>query len=154
MDDIKIPLTITRELKSRNVSPQNLIVELSETAASGNLKKASAFVQSLQKIGCSTALDHFGLSLSAFQLLEDVPAAYLKLDASLVNRLSEDTDAYNQAAEICARARDLGKHTIASYLDNPQSLPKLYQAGVEFAQGYYIQEPNEAMDFEFSILVE
>lgn len=154
MDHIETPLTITRELKARNVPPRNLIVELSETAASGNLNKSSAFVQSLQEIGCSTALDHFGLSLSAFQLLEDVPAAYLKLDASLVNRLAEDADAYKQVAEICRRANDLGKHTIASYLDNPQCLPKLYEAGVDFAQGYYIQEPGETMDFEFSILVE
>ncbi|MDX1514690.1 MAG: EAL domain-containing protein, partial [Gammaproteobacteria bacterium] len=154
MDDIQIPLTITRELKARNVDPARLIVELSETAASGNLKKSRAFVESLKKIGCPTALDHFGLSLSAFQLLEDVPATFLKLDASLVNRLEEDPDAYRQVLEICQKARDLGKQTIASYLDNPGSLPKLYQAGVDLAQGYYIQEPGESMDFEFSILVE
>ena len=154
MDDIRIPLRISRELKARNVPARNLIIQLSEIAASGNLNKSHAFVESLHKIGCSTALDHFGLSLSAFQLLEDVSVEYLKLDESIVNRVAEDAEAYSQVAEICRRARKLEKQTIASYLDNPRSLSKLFDAGVDFVQGYYIHEPSESMDFEFSILLE
>jgi PAS domain S-box-containing protein len=154
MDDIRIPLRISRELKARNVPARNLIIQLSEIAASGNLNKSHAFVESLHKIGCSTALDHFGLSLSAFQLLEDVSVEYLKLDESIVNRVAEDAEAYSQVAEICRRARKLEKQTIASYLDNPRSLSKLFDAGVDFVQGYYIHEPSDSMDFEFSILLE
>jgi len=154
MDDIRIPLRISRELKARNVPARNLIIQLSEISASGNLNKSHAFVESLHKIGCSTALDHFGLSLSAFQLLEDVSVEYLKLDESIVNRVAEDAEAYSQVTEICRRARKLEKQTIASYLDNPRSLSKLFDAGVDFVQGYYIHEPSDSMDFEFSILLE
>ena len=43
-----------------------------------------------------------------------------------------------------------GKLTIAPYVDSATMMPTLWQAGVNYIQGSYLQAPSDAMDYDFS----
>jgi EAL domain-containing protein (putative c-di-GMP-specific phosphodiesterase class I) len=43
--------------------------------------------------------------------------------------------------------------TIAESVQDPSSLPTIWQFGVEYIQGYFLQEPDAAMSYDFNQLV-
>ena len=44
----------------------------------------------------------------------------------------------------------MGKLTIADLVEDASSLSVLWQCGVKFIQGNFLQEPHPLMDYEFS----
>ena len=44
---------------------------------------------------------------------------------------------------------ELKKITIVPFVENASALSKLWQAGVHYIQGYYLQEPNANMNYDF-----
>ena len=44
----------------------------------------------------------------------------------------------------------MGKLTIASFVESASVLSSLWQIGVNFIQGYYLQAPSEQMDYDFN----
>jgi EAL domain-containing protein (putative c-di-GMP-specific phosphodiesterase class I) len=102
---------------------------------------------------CESALEHFGVTRSPFRLIEQVPVDYLTVDSSVVNRIALERTALERLTGIAQRARAMDKHTVAEYVEDARSVALLYDTGVEFVQGYYIQPPAESMSFEFSLAV-
>jgi EAL domain-containing protein (putative c-di-GMP-specific phosphodiesterase class I) len=86
-------------------------------------------------------------------LLEHIPVDYLTVDASIVNQVREDKKAIERITSISTRARSLGKFSCAEYVEDAASVGLLYDAGIDFVQGFYIQPPSPALDFEFSMMV-
>ena len=43
------------------------------------------------------------------------------------------------------RARELKIHTVAEKVEKPETMAVLYQLGMEYIQGNYIQEPDVVM---------
>lgn len=148
---MEIPIRIRRALRRAGVAPRHLTVEISEAAAAGNIREARAFMHSLHEIGCRTALEHFGVNLDSFRLIEELGAEFVKIDASLVADLAGDEQAKARVREIARAVHARGSHTIAENLEDPRALAALFDCGVEFAQGYYIQEPTAEPEFEFDI---
>ncbi|HMW49527.1 MAG TPA: hypothetical protein PKC70_14610, partial [Cellvibrionaceae bacterium] len=52
-------------------------------------------------------------------------------------------------ADLVGQLHQLEKITIVPFVENASVLSKLWQSGVHFIQGYYLQGPAESMDFNF-----
>jgi EAL domain-containing protein (putative c-di-GMP-specific phosphodiesterase class I) len=116
------------------------------------VKIARIFVESLKKMGCGSALEHFGtgLSNSSATTLKHVPVDYVKIDRSFIKALTNSQESQAKVQEIVTLAQELGKKTIAEAVEEPNSLAVLWQCGADYAQGHYIQEPIEDLTFKFS----
>ena len=44
----------------------------------------------------------------------------------------------------------MGKLTIVPYVDSATMMPTLWQAGVNYIQGHYLQSPSDSMNYDFS----
>jgi diguanylate cyclase (GGDEF)-like protein/PAS domain S-box-containing protein len=116
--------------------------EITETAAIGNLACASLFMQQLKALGCSFALDDFGIGLSSFGYLKNLPVDYLKIDGSFVRDILTDTidcamvDAINQIGHL------MSLKTIAEYAEHKDIIEKLRELKVDYAQGYGVSIPR------------
>lgn len=146
---VETSLTLRRLLKVHDVPPKRLILEINEVSANTDVKYARAFVKSLSELGCPTALEHFGTGLTSFKVLQHLPVDYLKIDGSLIKTVVDHAESRELVRSIVKRARGLGKYTIAECLEKAEALQCLFDCGVDFAQGYYIQEPSEALGFDF-----
>jgi EAL domain-containing protein (putative c-di-GMP-specific phosphodiesterase class I) len=141
MGDPTILELIERELL-RLPDPGGLIIEVTETAAITDIERAKYFAEYLEGIGCEFALDDFGAGFGSFYYLKHLPFDYLKIDGTFIRDLVTD-----RADEVLVRslvqiARELGKKTVAEFVEDEPTLAKLRTLGVDYAQGYHIGKPQ------------
>lgn len=132
---------IQTELRAASVDPASLILEVTETAAITNMDDAQRFVRTLKAIGCGFALDDFGVGFSSFSHLKYLPVDYLKIDGSFIRDLPRNPVDQQLVQAIVNVARELGKQTIAEFVNDDETIRLLTEYGVDFAQGYHIGVP-------------
>ena len=139
---------IGEQLQAHNVPGTSLILEMPESKVLTNLKPASAFVNAIRKLGCSFALEQFGSGLNSFQLLQHVPADYLKIDRSFLSDLPKHPENQQRVREICKEASQQKRQTIAEWVEDAASTSILFSCGVHFVQGNFLQEPEKVVSHE------
>jgi EAL domain-containing protein (putative c-di-GMP-specific phosphodiesterase class I) len=122
-------------------SAENLIFEITETAAIENLDAALDFADRLTRLGCRFALDDFGTGFGSLTYLRRLPVGYLKIDTSFVSDLATNHDDQAMVRGIVAIARELGVLTVAEGIEDEATLALVCDYGVDYAQGYLIGPP-------------
>jgi diguanylate cyclase (GGDEF)-like protein/PAS domain S-box-containing protein len=129
------------ELASVEIKAGALCFEITETAAIANLNSVVYFMRELKARGVSFALDDFGVGLSSFSYLRNLPVDFLKIDGQFVENVGHDPVDRSMVEAICQVARAMGIKTIAERVESSEVLDALARLGVDFAQGYFIAEP-------------
>lgn len=140
---------LSQQIKAARLPADSLVFEISESIAVTNLKHAKTFLKGLQELHCRFSLEHFGNGMNSFQLLKHLPADYLKIDGSFMHDLANDQEQQAMVKSITEMAHSMGKTTIAEFVEDASSLAVLWQCGVNYIQGHFLQAPGEAMDFDF-----
>lgn len=130
-------------LEDSDVCPERICFEITETAAIVNLTSATEFIVALKEIGCSFALDDFGIGLSSFSYLKSLPVDYLKIDGSFVKDMIEDPVDLAMVECIAQVGRVMEIKTIAEFVESQAIRDELSKLGVDYAQGYHIAHPEE-----------
>jgi len=125
---------------------EKICLEITETAAISNLSQAMRFITVLRGIGVRFALDDFGSGLSSFAYLKTLPVDYLKIDGMFVKDILDDEMDFAMVKSIHDVASVMGLKTIAEFVENEDSLYKLGQIGIDYAQGYGIDKPSALTD--------
>jgi diguanylate cyclase (GGDEF)-like protein/PAS domain S-box-containing protein len=142
LTDPDLPGLIERELARHGVSPQSVIFEVTETALIANMEQAKAFVERIGALGCGFALDDFGAGFGSFSYLKHLPVDYLKIDGEFIRRLPYSRTDQLIVEGVVTTARGLGKRTIAEFVGDEETLDRLRELGVDYAQGYHVGRPD------------
>ena len=148
--DESVLLYIRKLLKSTQLPGDRLIFELSESTAISQVKLAKAFITQLKAFECKSALEHFGTGLNSETTLKHLPVDYVKIDSSYSKGLSTNPENQQALQGFVKMAQESGKQTIAEAVEDANSLTILWSSEVDFAQGHYIQEPMDELEFDFS----
>ena len=138
------------QIKDKGLPENSLIFEIKESVAVTNLKNAKDLAINLKKMKCGFVLDDFGSGSNPFQLLEHIDADYVRLEKSLMNDLAENPQNQEAIRKLAEQASELGKFTIAQFVKDANSLSILWGMGVNFIQGYFLQEPQPEMNYDFT----
>ncbi len=140
MGDPTILALITRELAAL---PRRggLTIEVTETAAITDIDRARFFAEHLEGLGCEFALDDFGAGYGSFYYLKHLPFDYLKIDGTFIRDLVTDRADQVLVSSLVQIARELGKLTVAEFVEDQATLNMLEELGVDYAQGYHIGRP-------------
>jgi EAL domain-containing protein (putative c-di-GMP-specific phosphodiesterase class I) len=141
---------LTYQVKEKNIPANTLNFEIKESEAITNLKSTKSLSQKFKAIGCNFILDDFGTGANPFRLLEHVDVDYIRLDRALMNDLAENTQNQETIQRLTGRATELGKFTIAQHVPDANSLSILWGMGINFIQGYFLQEPLPEMEYDFT----
>ncbi|MHB1239142.1 MAG: putative bifunctional diguanylate cyclase/phosphodiesterase [Gammaproteobacteria bacterium] len=137
-------------LKEHRLPGDGLVLELSESVAFTHLKAAKTLVKRTRELHCGLALEHFGSGLNSFNLVKHLPADYLKIDGTFMRDLAENTETQDTVKSITDMAHSMGKLTIAEWVEDAGTLAVLWQCGVNYIQGYFLQEPDTTLGYDFS----
>lgn len=136
-------------LKASRLPPDALVFQIAESDAVAYLKQAKVLSQGLAALGCRTALNQFGCALNPLNTLKHLNADFIKIDGSYTQDLGrqENQETLKQMlADLHAQSRQ----TIVPFVDSATVLATLWQAGVGYIQGQYLQGPSQSMDYNFS----
>jgi EAL domain-containing protein (putative c-di-GMP-specific phosphodiesterase class I) len=133
---------IERQLARHSVDPARLVVELTETSAISDMRRAKAFCEGVQALGCAVALDDFGVGFSSLRYAKHLPFRYLKIDGDFVRGLAHSDNDRIVVRAIVGLARGMGGQTIAEFVGDEPTLELLRELGVDYAQGFQIGRPG------------
>ncbi len=134
------------KLLTRFQLPRGLLCfEVTETTAISNLSKAAELMQTLKAQGCRFALDDFGVGMSSFAYLKYLPVDYIKIDGTFIRDMATDPMDHAIVEAINRIGHILGLQTVAEYVEDADTLERLRTIGVDFAQGYFIAEPESML---------
>ena len=134
---------VGQQVAEIDVTPASLIFQITESDIEARLLDAKNLATSLKSLGCKVALEHFGVTQQPLRTLEHVPLDYLKIDGSLMEGITGDRDRQEQVAEYIEEAKRKRIATVAERVEDANTMAVLWQLGIEYIQGFYVQGPEE-----------
>ena len=124
------------------IHPQQICLEITETAAIHNLEKLQALIKELKEYGCLFALDDFGTGLSSLSQLKHMDIDFLKIDGSFIKDVVSDHVDKAMVSSVINIGKAMNIPTVAEWVEDQEILDMITQMGVNYAQGYHIAKPE------------
>jgi len=144
--DPKLTKWILNKVKSMSVPQKHLVFEISETSVDKRLKETKEFVHAVRGLGCGFAIEHFGIGLNSMQTLEHLEMDFLKVDGSFMQGIDSDDAKREQVEQFIEAAQAKKIATVAERVEDANTMAVLFQIGVAYIQGNYVQEPEVVME--------
>jgi EAL domain-containing protein (putative c-di-GMP-specific phosphodiesterase class I)/GGDEF domain-containing protein/PAS domain-containing protein len=136
---------LQQQLRASGVDARKIVFELPEELAITNLKETKELQALIRPLGFELAIENFGAGRDQAQLLSHVPVNYVKIDGALMQGLANDRSLQEQVKGLVEQAKTAGSVTIAERVEDANTMAVLWQLGVEFVQGYFVNTPEEVV---------
>jgi EAL domain-containing protein (putative c-di-GMP-specific phosphodiesterase class I) len=142
LDNPDLPALLHDLLQKHRINPQQLTLEITETAALNQLTHAEMLLNGIRILGCKLALDDFGVGFSTFQYLKHLPVDFVKIDGSFIRTLDQSEDDQLFVKALVEAIHGYGKLAVAEYVENEAILRRVAELGIDYAQGYHFARPQ------------
>jgi PAS domain S-box-containing protein len=136
---------LLNQLKASRVEPSRLAFQISEQIATEYLADTSELANGLRKIGFRFTIEHFGTGRDPQRLMAHLPIDYIKVDGTLMQGLAIDQALQGRVRELVDQAKGRNIGTIAERVEDANTMAVLWQLGIEFIQGYFVNEPEQVV---------
>lgn len=136
---------LANQLKAARIDPAHIVFQVSEQVATEYLADVTELAAGLRKAGFLFTLEHFGTGRDPQRLLAHLPMSFVKIDGTLMQGLAVDQSLQQRVRDFVdlAKARNIG--TIAERVEDANTMAVLWQLGIEFIQGYFVNEPEQVV---------
>jgi diguanylate cyclase (GGDEF)-like protein/PAS domain S-box-containing protein len=131
------------QLRSLKIEPKRLCVQVTEELANQYVNPTKELAEALRKLGFRFALEHFGTGRDPLKLLADIDMDFIKIDGSLMQGLSTNQIQQQRVKGLVEAAKRRTIETVAERVEDANTMAVLWQLGVEFIQGYFVNAPEE-----------
>ena len=131
-----------QELGKRHFDCSRLVVQIPEHDAVKHVEQTRTLVAGLRKLGVAFAIAHYGIDQNRWQILDILKPDYIKLNGEFMHSLISDTSVQENVQKIVAAAGERNIKTIAERVENANAMAVLFQLGLDYMQGHYVQEPE------------
>jgi EAL domain-containing protein (putative c-di-GMP-specific phosphodiesterase class I)/GGDEF domain-containing protein len=122
-------------LKSNPKAAQHLWLEVPEDGVFNHLEEFRYFCKTLKPLGCKIGVEHVGAQISRLGELHDLGLDYIKIDASLIRNINNNTGNQAFLKGLCLIAHSIGLIAIAEGVQNNSELSALPALGIDAATG-------------------
>jgi EAL domain-containing protein (putative c-di-GMP-specific phosphodiesterase class I) len=143
--DETLAVWLQQQLSASRIDPARVVIEVSEELATGHLKETKTLQKLLGRLGFEFAIENFGSGRDPAQLLNHITVNYVKIDGSLMQGLANDRPLQERVKGLVEQARERGITTIAERVEDANTMAVLWQLGIEFIQGYFVNTPEEVV---------
>jgi diguanylate cyclase (GGDEF)-like protein/PAS domain S-box-containing protein len=113
------------------------------------LDTVEQLVEGLKKINCRIALDCFPCEQEAITLIQHIAFDIVKFAPDVVTNIATDKDQAGLLKNYNDQAQAKGVKTIITAVEHADQLAVLWNVGVDFIQGNFIQEPTDTIAYDF-----
>ena len=136
-------LNIMREY---NVSPKNINLEITETAASFSQRVMTDNLNKLLRAGIEFSLDDFGTGYSNMKRVVSLPLKIVKLDKSFVDE-KENPKMWIFLQNTIKMLKDMNMEIVVEGIETKEMLDAFSNLKCDFIQGYYFSKAISRDDF-------
>jgi len=140
--------SVSRILRTCNLEPEHLTVEITEQALIRDTDQAVATLRGLKDLGVTIAVDDFGTGYSSFAELKSLPVDTLKIDRGFVRDLGVSAHDLAIVRSIISLAGSFGLQLVAEGVETEIAAATLVALGCTRAQGFLFAKPCPACEIE------
>ena len=146
--DTGLPGRVADLLRRHDLSPEVLVLEVTESVLLSDPERSLAVVAALDRLGVTVSIDDFGTGWSSLTYLRALPLGELKLDRSFTTDLLTDARTAAIVASTIALAHDLGLRVVAEGVEHEATLARLEALGCDESQGYLHSRPLPSAELD------
>jgi len=140
--DPKFASFVATALKNHKVPAKALGFEISEKSCVEQVRDVDQFVQACEKIGCHVVLDDFTFHHNAVRWLGSPALKFVKLDPKISAVAMKDRVPQALVVAIAQASKVLGLSCVAKRVDTPAVRDWLTAVGLDYAQGFLLDQPR------------
>jgi diguanylate cyclase (GGDEF)-like protein/PAS domain S-box-containing protein len=141
--DKSLPAWLDTQLKSLKIDAKRICIQVTEDLANQYVRQTKDVAEALRKLGFRFALEHFGTGRDPLKLLADIDMNFIKVDGSLMQGLSTNNLQQQRVKGLVEAAKRRGIETVAERVEDANTMAVLWQLGIEFIQGYFVNAPED-----------
>jgi len=145
LSDPSLPAWLANQMKATRIEPPRMVFQVREEVASQQIKEAVALQKALRTMKFRFAIEGFGLGRDTEQLLTHLTPDFVKIHGALMQGLSADQDKQSRVKTLVDLAHGRKAVTIGERVQDANTMAVLWQLGVEFIQGYFVNAPEEVV---------
>jgi diguanylate cyclase (GGDEF)-like protein/PAS domain S-box-containing protein len=135
-------------LANTAINPDQLKLELTETAVIDNIDDVINKMKVLKQMGVRISLDDFGIGHSSLVYLKKLPVTQIKIDQSFVHDVLTDSNDAAIIQMILAVGKTIHCDIVAEGVEQVEQYELLRSFGCDYFQGYYFSRPTDVESFE------
>jgi FOG: EAL domain len=143
MHDQTLGTWLQQQIKASGIEPARIVFQVSEEMIHAQPREARSLQGLLSALGIEFAIEHFGASGDAAAMLKRMPVNYVKIDGALMQGLANDRPLQEKVKTLVDVAREHNVTTIAERVEDANTMAVLWQLGIEFIQGYFVNSPEQ-----------
>jgi EAL domain-containing protein (putative c-di-GMP-specific phosphodiesterase class I)/AmiR/NasT family two-component response regulator len=145
--DVNFADRVTELVKRGNLDCGNIILEVTESAATTDIGHSLENLSRLRMKGFGLSIDDYGTGYSSLQQLARIAFTEIKLDQTFIANAATQQSARIILESTIDMAKKLGIVTVAEGIETEQDWDLLRELGCDLAQGYLIAKPIESSEF-------
>ncbi len=145
LSDASLPGWLANQLKTTRIEPARIVFQVREEVAAQQIKDAVSLQKTLRERGFRFAVEGFGMGRDTEQLLGHLKPDFVKIHGALMQGLSADQNKQARVKAMVELARKCKAITIGERVQDANTMAVLWQLGVEFIQGYFVNAPEEVV---------
>lgn len=118
-----------------------ILIEVTETAAVGDLDAASRRLTALRTAGVQVCLDDFGAGAASLNYLHRLPADTVKIDGRFVRDITTDERSQSLVSHVVDLCKKLKMTTVAEMIETNDQATIVRGLGVDYGQGWLFGRP-------------
>jgi diguanylate cyclase (GGDEF)-like protein len=137
---------IHRTLKIWSIRPEQLVLEVTESAMMVDPKSSLETLSRFHDLGVKLSIDDFGTGYSSLAYVKKMPVNELKIDKSFVKNMDKDKGDAMIVRTVIDMAHNFEIGVTAEGVESQLILEQLADLGCDCAQGFHIANPMPAAE--------
>ena len=143
LHDPRLPDIVANELASADCPPEQLTLEITESAIVLDPPRAESTLTTLSSMGVRISIDDFGTGYTSLASIRHLPVDEIKIDKSFVTDMLTNKRDAMIVRSVIELGHNLGLRVVAEGVENEATLDALALLECDEAQGYFISHPQD-----------
>ena len=138
-------------IEELQIQPDELEIEVTETAVMLQLDQAKESLEKLRETGISIAMDDFGTGYSSLTYLHSLPFDIVKIDRDFLKNIvnsEEENEESIMYETVISMAHNMKLRVVAEGVETKEQKEFLIKHHCDVGQGYYFARPLPANEME------